>query len=113
MTSLKKHNIITDPNHGFRAGFSCETQLLATMHDLFSSFDTGTQRDIAVLGFSNAFDTVTGSKLLKNIIPLWNWRHNSRMAKKIPDWKNNEKAFAMVTFRKKYSLILAFHKAQS
>ena len=54
-------------NHGFRAGFSCETQLLTTMHDLFSSFDTGTQTDMAVLDFSKAFDTVPHSKLLKKL----------------------------------------------
>ena len=55
MTYLEEHNILTDLNHGFRAGFSCETQLLTTMHDLFSSFDTGTQTDMAVLDFSKAF----------------------------------------------------------
>ena len=58
MTYLEEHNILTDLNHGFRAGFSCETKLLTTMHDLFSSFDTGTQTDMAVLDFSKAFNTV-------------------------------------------------------
>ena len=55
MTYLEEQNILTDLNDGFRAGFSCETQLLTTMHDLFSSFDTGTQTDMAVLDFSKAF----------------------------------------------------------
>ena len=67
MTYLEEHNILTDLNHGFRAGFSCETQLLTTNHDLFSSFDTGTQTDMAVLDFSKAFDTVPHSKLLKKL----------------------------------------------
>ncbi|KAK2166213.1 hypothetical protein NP493_1331g00010 [Ridgeia piscesae] len=67
MTYLEEHNILTDLNHGFRAGFSCETQLLTTMHDLFSSFDTGTQTDMAVLDFSKAFDTVPHSKLLTKL----------------------------------------------
>ena len=49
------------------SGFSCETQLLTTMHDLFSSFDTGTQTDMAVLDFSKAFDTVPDSKLLTKL----------------------------------------------
>ena len=37
------------------------------MHDLFSSFHTGTQTDMAVLDFSKAFDTVPHSKLLKKL----------------------------------------------
>ena len=61
------NNILTDLNHGFRAGFSCETQIITTMRDLFSSFDTGTQTDMAVLDFSKAFDTVPHSKLLTKL----------------------------------------------
>ena len=67
MTYLEEHNILTDLNHGFRAGFSCETHLLTTMHGLFSSFDTGTQTDMAVLDFSKAFDTVPHSKFLNKL----------------------------------------------
>ena len=59
MTYLEEHNILTGLNHGFRAGFLCETQLLTTMHDLFS--------DMAVLDISKAFDTVPNSKLLKKL----------------------------------------------
>ena len=66
MTYLEEH-ILTYLNHGFTAGFSCETQLLTTMHDLFSSFDIGTQTDMAVLDFSKAFDTVPHSKLLTKV----------------------------------------------
>ena len=35
------------------------------MHDFFSSFDTGTQKDMAVLDFSKTFDTVPHSKTPK------------------------------------------------
>ena len=42
-------------------------KLLTTMHDLFSSFDTGTQTDTAVLDFSKAFDTVPHSTFLKKL----------------------------------------------
>ena len=34
LNHLDKNNILTNLNHGFRAGFSCETQLLVTMNDL-------------------------------------------------------------------------------
>lgn len=67
MTHLKKHNVLTHLNHGFRAGFSCETQLVTTMFDLFSSFDPGTQVGMAILDLSKAFDTVPHSKLLHKL----------------------------------------------
>ena len=37
------------------------------MHDIFSSFDTGTQTDTAVLDFSKAYDTVPHSTHLKKL----------------------------------------------
>ena len=36
---LDRNNILTDLNHGFRKGFSCETQLLVTMDDLLEQYD--------------------------------------------------------------------------
>ena len=67
MAHLEKHNILTSRNHGFRSGFSCETQLITTTHDLLSSFDTNIQTDIAILDFSKAFDTVPHKKLLHKL----------------------------------------------
>ena len=49
---------------GFRAGYSCETQLLTTMHDLLRNNDKGLQMDMVILDFSKAFDTVPHRKLL-------------------------------------------------
>ena len=66
MTYLEERNILIDLNHDFRAGFSCETQLLTTMHDLFCSC-SGTQTDMAVLNFSMAFDSFPHSTLLKTL----------------------------------------------
>ena len=58
LAHLEDHKILTDLQHGFRSGRSCETQLvyhkyLAQMHN-----NKGSQIDIAVLDFSKAFDTV-------------------------------------------------------
>ena len=39
MEHLDKHHILTHLNHGFRRGFSCETQLVTTLHDLCQSFE--------------------------------------------------------------------------
>ena len=64
---FERHNILTSLNHGFRAGYSCETQLAVTIEDLNTSFDRGTQTDIAILDFSKAFDTVRHNKLLHKL----------------------------------------------
>ena len=64
MCHLEKNNILTNLNHGFRSGFSCETQLLTTLNDLLQSYDQGKQIDVAILDFSKAFDTVPHRKLL-------------------------------------------------
>jgi hypothetical protein len=61
---LDKHQILTNLQHGFRTGFSCETQLITTVHDLQKSRDRGLQSDIAVLDFSKAFDKVSHIRLL-------------------------------------------------
>ena len=36
-THLEKYNILTSLNHGFRSGYSCETQLIVTLSDLLQS----------------------------------------------------------------------------
>ena len=56
---LENNKILTNLNHGFRAGYSCETQLLIRMHDLRRNNDKGLQTDMVILGFSKAFDTVS------------------------------------------------------
>ena len=67
MKHLEKHNVLTSLNHGFRLGYSCETQLVVTIHDMLQSFDKGKQVDIGILDFSKAFDTVPHDRLLHKI----------------------------------------------
>ena len=64
---LEKKKILTNLNHGFRAGYPCETQLLTTMHDLLRNNDKGLQTDMVILDFSKAFDTVPHEKLLHKL----------------------------------------------
>ena len=64
---LDRNNILTSLNHGFRKGFSCETQLLVTMDDLLKQYDRNTQTDVIILDFSKAFDTVPHKKLLNKL----------------------------------------------
>ena len=61
---LERNRILTSLNHGFRAGYSCETKLVTTVHDLLGKFDVGTQTDTVILDFSKVFYTVPHRKLL-------------------------------------------------
>ena len=61
---LDQHSILSTLQHGFRKFYSCETQLLATLQDLFTYKDKNIQIDLAVLDFSKAFDTVPHKRML-------------------------------------------------
>ncbi len=64
MQHVEEHGILTDLQHGFRSGRSCETQLLITLQDLLGLRDQNVQTDLAILDFSKAFDTVPHNSLL-------------------------------------------------
>ena len=67
LTNLDKHSVLTSLNHGFRSGYSCETQLVVTAHDLMSNYDQNRRVDTVSLDFSNALDTVPHRKLLHKL----------------------------------------------
>jgi hypothetical protein len=67
LNHLDMHKILTALQHGFRNGYSCETQLLVTLHDLMKNRDNKIQTDVAILDFSKAFDTVPHDKLLHKL----------------------------------------------
>ena len=62
-----QHHVLTNLNHGFRAGYSCETQLLTVSDELGKSTDNGKRIDVGVLDYSKAFDTVPHNKLLHKL----------------------------------------------
>ena len=64
MDFLDSKNILVDIQHGFRAGRSCETQLIQTVHDFARNLDSKIQTDVGVLDFKKAFDKVD-HRLLK------------------------------------------------
>ena len=68
LAHLEDHKILTDLQHGFRSGRSCETQLVTTIQDLAQMHNKkGSQIDISVLDFSKAFDTVPHDDLLSKL----------------------------------------------
>lgn len=61
---LEEQNFFTKGQHGFRKGFSTQTQLVETIHDFATSINNGNQTDAIFLDFRKAFDTVSHNKLL-------------------------------------------------
>ena len=64
MAHLNKEGLITDNQHGFKQGRSCETQLAIFVHDIQSALDIGKEIDAVFLDFTKAFDTVPHQRLL-------------------------------------------------
>ena len=65
---LNKYGIITNKQHGFRTGMSCETQLVEVLEDWTKVMSKGSgQIDAIVLDFSKAFDVVPHHRLLKKL----------------------------------------------
>ena len=64
MGHLNTNNILYDLQHGIQDKCSCETQLLALVHELAHGVNANKQTDMAILDFSKAFDKVNHKHLL-------------------------------------------------
>jgi len=65
MEHYNKHNFLSQYQHGFRSGYSCETQLLTTVEDIQRGLDSeACYYDLIILDFSKAFDKVAFNRLL-------------------------------------------------
>ena len=64
LAHMEKHEMLSSVQHGFRKTHSCESQLLTTLDDFYTSYDAKIQTDVGVLDFSRAFDTVPHQRLL-------------------------------------------------
>jgi len=63
-THLNRYNILTDHQHGFRSGRSCETQLMiGIINDFVGILNDLGQIDAIFLDMSKAFDTVPLQRL--------------------------------------------------
>jgi hypothetical protein len=47
-----------EDQHGFRPGYSCESQIITVCQDISVSLDEGTRLDAIITDFSKAFDLV-------------------------------------------------------
>jgi len=67
VSHFNSNQILSDIQHGFRQGRSCETQLLLTINDLAKNLDKNLQTDVILLDFSKAFDRVSHSFLIHKL----------------------------------------------
>ena len=67
MDHAQLNNILIDNQHGFRSGFSCQTQLISLIDDISHAMDNQYQTDLILLDFSKAFDTVPHKRLLTKL----------------------------------------------
>lgn len=64
-TNLINH--LCQAQHGFRAGFSCNTQWVEFTHDIATSMNSGHQLDCIFLDFQKAFDSVLHNLLWQTV----------------------------------------------
>ena len=67
MLHLEKNNILCPEQHGFRCGWSCETQRLGYVDETSEELDRGNQEDTIVLDFEKAFDKVSHTLLVHKL----------------------------------------------
>jgi len=53
--------------HGFRTGYSCESQIITVCQDISDALDEETRLDAIIIDFSKAFDLVPHDRLQKKI----------------------------------------------
>ena len=58
---------IYEGQHGFRPGYSCESEIITVCQDVSDALDEVTRLDAIIIDFSKAFDRVPHDRLLKKI----------------------------------------------
>lgn len=67
MDHIDKYKVLSNHQHGFRQGRSCDSQLSGLIEDLAKTLDNRSQVDLVILDFSKAFDTVPHQRLLRKL----------------------------------------------
>ena len=62
-----KSDWLYEGQHGFRPGYSCESQVITVCQDIAGILDNGDRFDAIIVDFSKAFDLVPHGRLLAKI----------------------------------------------
>ena len=76
---LERNELLSDSQHGFRAGRSCLTNLLEFYHAMFGAYDESGSVDVVYLDFRKAFDKVPHQRLMAKVRALG-------IVGKVADW---------------------------
>ena len=74
-----KNDWLYEGQHGFRPGYSCESQVITVCKDTADSLDNGDKIDAIIVDFSKAFDLVPHGRLLNKIA-------NSGVDSRVVEW---------------------------
>jgi hypothetical protein len=58
---------LCEGQHGFRPGYSAESQIITVSQDISDSLDEAASLDAIIIDFTKAFDRVPHDRLLKKI----------------------------------------------
>jgi 23S rRNA C2498 (ribose-2'-O)-methylase RlmM len=62
-----KNDWLYEGQHGFKPGYSCESQVITVCQDIADFLDNGDRIDPIIIDFSKAFDLVPHGRLLTKI----------------------------------------------
>jgi hypothetical protein len=63
----EKNDWLYEGQHGFRPGYSCESQVITVCQDIADGLDNGVRIDANIVDISKAFDLVPHGRLLVKI----------------------------------------------
>ena len=64
---MENNNLFTKHQHGFRAGYSCVTQLIDVCDKLTEELDNKNSIDFIYLDFQKAFDSVPHKRMITKL----------------------------------------------
>jgi len=86
MDHVQHHNILIDNQHGFRSGFSCQTQLISLIEDIYLMLWIVISDRCYTIGFSLTYISLTSSNIVKLIILLLCLGSNQISARSVLLW---------------------------